>query len=164
MWNKTSWYVLMFMHWIMQKRPADRVVSAGYIIINNFKLLWQEVVRNCSVNKVVVNLHMRITKRQIMIVGAIVFQAPANKSRHFLKGLWKKWELHILTSVGSVLGVYSLWWVRITGSGSGNYKLDPNQEWFQNQNQNQNLFVCFLFLKNQTPNHIPGSTYVWNWN
>jgi hypothetical protein len=92
---------------------------------------------------------MRITEWQIMIIGAMVFQAPVNKSRHFLKGLWKKWELHILTSVGSMLGVYSLWWVRITGSGSGYYKLDPNQDWFS---EPEPEFVClFFYLEEPDP-------------
>jgi hypothetical protein len=65
------------------------------VTLSSTKLLWQEVVRNYSVNKVVVNLHMRITKRQMMIIGAMVFQAPANKSRHFLKGLKEMRASHL---------------------------------------------------------------------
>jgi hypothetical protein len=48
-----------------------------------------------------------------------------------------------------MLGVYSLWWVRITGSGSGYYKLDPNQDWFS---EPEPEFVClFFYLEEPDP-------------
>ncbi len=66
-------------------------------------------------------------------------------------------------SVGGVLTLMGknhwFWfWVLQTGSKSGLI--------FRTRTRTRTricLFVCF-FLKNQTPNHIPGSTYVWNWN